>query len=107
MAIVYTWTINEMFTYPQMDGLADVVFGVSYTLSGMDEEYSTLLSGNVPLGAPGSDFTPYPDLTEAEVIGWVQSELGPDQIAAFEAQIVQAISEQKTPTVVINPLPWT
>lgn len=106
MAITYTWTINEMFAYPQTDGFQDVVFGVAYTLAGTDGTYSAEQSAQLPMPVPTAPFTPYADLTQEQIIGWVQSELGPDQVAALEAQIAQMIAEQQTPTVVTPPLPW-
>lgn len=107
MAVTYTWTINEMFSYPTADGYSDVVFGVNYTLSGAEGDYTADIQGSVPLPMPEGSFTPYADLTQAQVVGWVQDALGPDQVASMDSQIAQMISEQENPTVVVNPLPWS
>ena len=106
MAITYTWTINEMFSYPQADGYKNVVFGAAYTLTGVDGDHSASQSGQVPFPAPDADFTPYADLTQDQVIAWVQQALTPEGVSALESQIAQMINEQINPTVVVNPLPW-
>jgi len=106
MAITYTWTIDEMFTYPNMDGRENVVFGVNYTLSGTDGSYSSSASGSMPLPSPESEFTTYADLTENEVVGWVQEILGSDKVAELEVGIYHQINDQIKPSVMTLPLPW-
>ena len=55
---------------------------------------------------PAAPFTPYADLTEAQVIGWVQGAMGAEQVAAYEANVAQQIADQINPPVVTPPLPW-
>jgi hypothetical protein len=49
-----------------------------------------------------SDYIAYADLTEADVIGWVQADV--DQ-AAIEAALTASINEQKNPTTA-DGVPW-
>ena len=49
-----------------------------------------------------SDYIAYADLTEADVIGWVQADVDQD---AIEASLQANIDEQKTPTTSTG-LPW-
>jgi len=49
-----------------------------------------------------SDYIAYADLTEADVIGWVQAEV--DQ-AVIEAALTANINEQKNPTTA-DGVPW-
>lgn len=51
-------------------------------------------------------FIPYDDLTEAEVIGWVQASLGEEGVAATEAAVAGQIAAQKNPPVSTG-LPWS
>jgi hypothetical protein len=51
-------------------------------------------------------FTPYEDLTLAQVVGWVQDALGENQVASYEANVAQQIADQIDPPVVAPPLPW-
>jgi hypothetical protein len=97
-----------MDAYPEYEGEADVVFTVHWTLIGTDETYVGSVYGSVGVSLDeGATFTPYEDLTEAQVIGWVQDALGAEQVAAYEANVAQQIADQIDPPVVTPPLPWS
>lgn len=103
----YTWVIEKMDCYPDRDGHTDVVFTVYWRLNAQDGEYSASGYGTVGLTYnPSSPFTPYADLTQAQVVGWVQAALGPDQVAQMEAALAANIAAQINPPVVSPPLPW-
>lgn len=104
--MIYSWQINEMFAYPEKDGKQNVVFGISYTINGEDDGDTASIQAQIPMPLPSDNFTPYDQLTEEQVIDWVKGELGDEQVAKLEAQLAQMVSEQKTPSVVVNPLPW-
>jgi len=107
MTITNTWAVVQMDAYPEEGGETDVVFNVHWTLSGTDGTYSGSVYGsqNVSID-PDAPFTPYADLTEAQVIGWVQAALGEEQVASYEANVAQQIADQMDPPVVTPPLPW-
>lgn len=101
-----------MDAYPELDGETDVVFTVHWTLSGTETISGTVYNGGVygSVGVTldeGGTFTPYDQLTEAQVIGWVQDALGEDQVTAYEANVAQQIADQANPPVVTPPLPWS
>jgi hypothetical protein len=52
----------------------------------------------------GEAFTPYADLTQAQVLGWIWAN-GVDKTAT-EAAVQQQIDNQINPPVVSPPLPW-
>lgn len=107
MAITYNWFVAQMEAYPEYEGNTDVVFTVHWCMDGTDGEYTAGVYGSVDLTLdPGAPFTPYVDLTEAQVIGWVQSALGEEQVAAYEANVAQQIEDEINPPVVTPPLPW-
>lgn len=108
MAVTNTWAIVQMDAYPEVDGETDVVFNVHWTLNGTDGTYQGNVYGTqqVPLDG-GAPFTPYADLTEAQVIGWVQDAMGAEQVASLEANVAQQIADQANPPVVTPPLPWS
>jgi hypothetical protein len=107
MAITYTWTVVQMDAYPQVDGEQDVVFTVHWTLSGTDGTYSGGVYGTTGVTVnPDEPFTPYADLTQDQVIGWVQDAMGAEQVANYEANIAAQIEGQINPPVVTPPLPW-
>jgi len=83
------------------------VFQVDYSLYGQEDVYTSSVSGLVDVTYTGGEpFTPYNQLTEAQVIGWVQTALGPEQIAIDEEQIADIVTEQVNNPVVAPPLPW-
>ena len=107
MAITNTWVINALDCYPEADGETDVVFTVHWTLVGEEAGFTGSVYGTVGVSLDeGSTFTPYADLTEAQVVGWVQAALGDEQVAAYEANVAQQIADQVDPPVVTPPLPW-
>jgi len=55
----------------------------------------------------GSPFTAYNQLTQAEVIGWVQAALGATQVSALEAQLDAEIAAKISPQNTSLPLPWS
>jgi hypothetical protein len=107
MTITNTWAVVQMDAYPEEDGATDVVFNVHWTLTGTDGTYSGSVYGSQGVGIdPDAPFTPYANLTEAQVIGWVQAAMGEEQVASYEANVAQQIADQIDPPVVTPPLPW-
>lgn len=108
MTITNTWTLVQMDAYPEEGGETDVVFNVHWTLAGTDGTYSGSVYGSQAVSTdPDAPFTPYADLTEEQVVGWVQNAMGTEQVAAYEANVAQQIADQINPPVVTPPLPWS
>lgn len=108
MAITNTWAVQQLNAYPELDGQADVVFSVHWQLNGTDGTYNGSVYGSVGVTLDeGASFVPYADLTQAQVIGWVQDALGEEQVTAYEANVAQQIENQINPPVVTPPLPWS
>ena len=107
MTVTNTWAVVQMDAYPEEDGETDVVFNVHWTLTGTDGIYQGYVYGSQSVSIdPDAPFTPYADLTEAQVIGWVQAAMGEEQVASYEANVAQQIENQINPPVVTPPLPW-
>ena len=107
MAITNTWSVVQMDCYPEVDGATNVVFTVHWTLTGVDGDYIGSVYGSQPIMLDqDSSFTPYKNLTEAQVIGWVQEALGAEQVENFEANVAGQIAAQINPPVTTPPLPW-
>jgi hypothetical protein len=109
MANTYTWSFPTLTAYPTYESQTDVVFVVHWVLNGTDGNgHNGSVYGTVNLTyEAGTPFTPYAQLTEAQVQGWVTTALGPEQVAAMEANIDQQIQQQITPTSVNLPPPWS
>ena len=100
-----TWTITAMDCYPTEGSETDVVFTVHWTCSGTDGTYTSSVYSTCAVPTPASEsFTPYSDLTQDQVLGWVWAN-GVDQTAT-EAAVQQQIDNQINPPVVTLPLPW-
>lgn len=99
-----TWSVTAMDCYPQEAGNDDVVFTVHWICAGVDGEYSTHVYNTTSVPAPEGSFTPYADLTQEQVLGWVWAN-GVDKDAT-EAAVQQQIDKQIDPPVVTPPLPW-
>ena len=104
MAIAYTWNCTTVDTYPTKSDQTDVIFNVHWRLNGVDDTEDENVGdsyGVVSLDTEDlSTFTAFADITEADVIGWVEAALGEDQVAALKASIDAQIAEKITPTVV-------
>lgn len=94
-----------MSCYPEVDGKTDVVFDVAWNCVGEDGQYVGGVSNRCPLQLdPQAAYTPYADLTQEQVLGWVWAS-GVDKSSA-EAAVQQEIDQQINPPVVQPPLPW-
>jgi hypothetical protein len=84
------------------------VVNVLWTLTGVDGQYTASIGGNSQFTVQEGTFTPYDQLTQEQVIGWVQNSLGADGIANFEANVQGQINSMITPPVSPQntPLPW-
>ena len=113
MAITYNWTVNSMYTLPQVEGFDNVVVVAYYTVSGTDGTYSESLGSNscqFTMPSPNDPaFTPYDKLTEEQVVGWIQASLGESGVESFETTIAASIDAQANPPVTPSeqPLPWS
>ena len=106
MNITYTWKIQELKMAPSLDGLTDVITNVRFKYTGTDYDsgFSAEFTGAIPIGQPESgSFIPLADLTESEVIGWVQSIYNLDHPNEV---ILKRINEQIQPTNQEVHLPW-
>ena len=97
--------INYNWQVVQMDRLTSdgFVVTVHYNVSATDGEYSASTYGTVGYTEqPDESYTPYEELTQEQVVGWVQESLGKDTV---EASLAGQIEAQKNP-VQVSGLPW-
>ena len=107
MTTTYQWTIQQLDCVPQEDGLTDVVMTAHWSVSATDGTYTAGAYGTQSFTyTPGSPFTPYADLTQDQVVGWVQAGMGVDAVIALQENLDQQIANQINPPIVTPPLPW-
>ena len=103
--ISINWIIKQILVKKTEESLSDVVITANWSCRGSDGAFSAALTGCVSFAPPSGDFTPYDQLTEAQVLGWCWDN-GVDK-ASVEASVEQQIVEQADAPVVSLPLPWS
>lgn len=109
MTATINWSVNKMDCYSQQDGNTDVVFVVCWVCRGTQEVngeiYAAQINDNTTIPAPsGGSFTPYDQLTQDQVLGWVWAN-GVDK-DAIETAVQAQVAAEINPVVVAPPLPW-
>jgi len=100
-----TWNISVLDCLPQSAEGADYVVTAHWQCTGVDGVYSGQVYSTTSFAVvEGTSFTPYADLTQAQVLGWIWDN-GVDKDAT-EAAVEQQIETQKNPPIVAPPLPW-
>lgn len=106
---IYTWSILQMSVMPVLDGETDVVVSAQWNILGEDQGYTYNLAGWQQFALQqGQGFTPYDQLTEEQVIGWVQNTMGENQVDNLQASVQGSLDAMINPPVQpeILPLPW-
>jgi hypothetical protein len=103
--ITINWIIERLLVKPTEGSLTDVVITADWRCNGTQDNYSGTCYGSTSFAPPsGSGFTPYEDLTEAQVLSWCYAN-GVDQ-KAIEANVTAQIENQINPPIIAPPLPW-
>ena len=101
----YTTTITAMYTVPNPTGY---VVNVLFNVSGTDGAYTANIDGNIQFTPEQDqpDFVPYNELTQDEVIGWINTATNNQEnyYANVQGQINSLITPPVSPTS--QPLPW-
>ena len=105
MSTVITWNISVLNCIPQTAEGADYVICCHWQCNGVDGDYngSVYSTCSFPV-VQGENFTPYNQLTQDQVLGWIWAN-GVDKDAT-EAAVEQQIQNQINPPIVSPPLPW-
>jgi hypothetical protein len=102
--ITLSWIIERLLVRKVEGTLTDVVITADWRCNGTDGTYSGTAYGSSSFAAPSGDFTPFPDLTQDQVLGWCFSN-GVNK-TAIEANVTAQIENQINPPVIAPPLPW-
>jgi hypothetical protein len=104
----FDWNCRTVDVYPTDEVYTDVVYNVHWIVTGTSDQLD-------PQGEPQSitvnnigtqtlstsditDFIPFEDLTNEEVVAWTQAAMGEEQVAQIEANIEAQIENIITPT---------
>ena len=100
MATTYTWSCESLDRDISKDGLADVVITTYWRISGVDGDHSVTNYGSAGIAAPDpDDFTPFADVTQAQVKAWTLAALADQDITedSLKAALQAEIDLLKTP----------
>lgn len=103
--ITFKWLICQLDCKPSVDGLQDYVVVCHWRYGASFENLYTDVYGACPfeVNPEQEDFTPYAELTEAQVIGWLEESL---DVAELQNQLCNGIQTLLNPPIVSPPLPW-
>ena len=98
-----------MSVLPEQGGETDVVVLASYVVTGVRSGATANFEDVQTFTYTGGAFTPYEDLTEAQVVGWIQSALGENGVNSIYSCIDGQINFilNPPPTSQPEPLPWS
>lgn len=107
-----SWIIERLLVKPTEGSLTDVVITADWRCNGTEttgtgddaKTYSGTCYGSASFAPPTGNFTPYPDLTEQQVLEWCFAN-GVDKVA-IEANVSAQIADQINPPIIAPPLPW-
>lgn len=91
-------------------GQADTVVQVQYTLTATMGEHTASINGMVQLTpTQGGTFIPFENLTQEQVIAWVQAAIRPVDMNHYKMSLTRKLEYKINPPVrpVIKPAPWT
>ena len=103
--INYTWTFPAFDCIIDEEGLQKVVTTVHWILTGTDEDnISATVYGAQAVGQPNPEaFTPFPDLSEEQVIGWMEATMDTETMQENLANQINLIKNPVTETLTA---PW-
>jgi hypothetical protein len=99
----YIWKVTNLYTLDEGTE-KDYVVSALYTVTGTENFDGVDYTASVDSSAQfevvqGATFVPYSDLTNTIVTEWIQSGLGEDAVANFEASVGGIIDSEITPPV--------
>ena len=108
MATTYDWNCRTVDCYPTDGEYTDVVYNVHWIVTGTSDTldpdgnaYTATSIGTQTISTSDlSSFTPFADLTNADVVAWTKAAMGADQVTALETNIQSKIDLEITPTSV-------
>jgi len=95
----YTWAIANL----ERNTSDGKVIVAHYTVSAKNDTYSAGAYGS--LGFDGEIETPFSELTEQQIVGWVTDSLGEEKVTEVEVALQKQLDEQAAPSVAAG-VPW-
>ena len=104
MATTYNVTITELFGAPSLEGATNVVTSVSYEIQGVaDDGTEAIHADGISCTYDANNFTPFADLTEAQVKEWITGHENYGAICDYVDVLIEGV---RTPANVVMEKPW-
>ncbi len=102
----FEWNCKTVDVHPTEGEYTDVVYNIHWIVTGTSDQvdpegnaYTSTSIGTQMLDTSTiTDFIPFADLTNAEVVQWTKDTMGTEQVDKIEAGIESSISEEINPT---------
>jgi hypothetical protein len=106
MSLTITWQVEQLRTLDHLG--TGFVAHVVYLATAKDGVAEAWHRGQIEFEAPGDSFTPFQDLTEAQVTQWVLDHLGQEEVQRLSGLLAIQIDKQLNPPVAPKAvsLPW-
>ena len=106
--VTYDWNCKTVDAYVEQNNEADVVYNVHWIVTGTSDVvdatggfYSSTSIGTQTLDVSEiTNFIPFDQVTNAEVVEWTQEAMGAEQVAQIEASIASQIESLIHPTTI-------
>ena len=96
----FTWAIANL----ERETADGFVFTAHYIVDAKNDTYASSASGSIGFERP-ENLIPFADLSESEVVSWVQEALGEEKVTEVEAALQAQLDEQRNPTKAAG-VPW-
>jgi hypothetical protein len=100
--ITYDWNCKTVDVYPKDGEFTDVVYNVHWIVVGSDDSETPLQAsayGTQVLNTSDiTDFKPFDQLTNEEVVAWTKSTMGEEAVLELEVNIANQIALLINPT---------
>ena len=113
MSIKYSWSFPSIDVKigPDEDDHTDIVYRIHWRYSATDDEDpphtpSSIGSSSI-IWEEGDPWIEYADLTESDIQGWVEEQIGEEELEEMQARLAANIAEQVQPTYETKRImPW-
>jgi len=104
----YNWNCRTVDCYPEQDNEADVVYNVHWIVTGTSDQtdpqgmpwVATNIGTQTLDTSQITDFIPFDQLTNDEIVAWTKGAMGDEGVAAVEKNIQDQIDNLIAPTSV-------
>jgi len=106
--VTYDWNCKTVDAYVEQNNEADVVYNVHWIVTGTSDVvdatggfYSATSIGTQTLDVSEiTNFIPFDQVTNTEVVAWTQEAMGEEQVTQIEASIASQIESLIHPTTI-------